>query len=157
MHCSPALSCCFHTANPSPLPGTDLWRWVSAPAPTQVSLAVVLQAVVLMVCATFSLLSPSKTAAAVFSEVLRLPPPFWLISHQLGVLPECRFLSSFTAPSQKFWHILTSFFLFFFSPFVLPSYVEGFMPFLEVWSLLPAFSRCFVWIIVNVDFFNVFV
>ena len=46
---------------------------------------------------------------------------------------------------------------FFFSPFVLPSYVEGFMPFLEVWSLMPMFSRCSVLIVLHIYFFDVFV
>ena len=41
--------------------------------------------------------------------------------------------------------------------FVLPSYVEGFLPFLEVYVLLPAFSRCSVLIVLLVDvFFDVF-
>ena len=45
----------------------------------------------------FALLSP---AARLFSEALRFPlPPGW--SAQLGGLPGCRFLSSFTLPFQE--------------------------------------------------------
>ena len=45
-----------------------------------------------------------------------------------------------------------------FFPFVLPSYVEGFLHFLEIWGLLPTFNGCSVQIILHVHiFFDVFV
>ena len=37
-------------------------------------------------------------------------------------------------------------------PFVLPIYVEGFLPFLEVWGLLPVFSRCSMSVVLHVVF-----
>ena len=50
--------------------------------------------------------------------------------------------------------LLISFSLFYFLfPFVLPSYVEIFLPLLEILSLLPAFNKCSVIIIPHVDFF----
>ena len=51
---------------------------------------------------------------------------------------------------QTFHTYYLSLSLFFY--FVLPSYVEGSLPFLEVWGLLPAFSRCSVWVILHGDF-----
>ena len=71
--------------------------------------------------------------------------------------------SSFTAASPECWSCPYSFFSFsrllshsfFFCSIQL---CGGFLLFLEIWGLLPAFSRCSVRIIVHVDFFfNVFV
>ena len=92
---------CLHTANPSPLPGTDHqslslsaqhltqclrlwclgwgWRWC-----VQLSLC-------------FALLSP---AAAFFSATLRSLHLDWLFC-QLGGFPGCGFLFFFIAPSQE--------------------------------------------------------
>ena len=84
---------------------------------------------------------------------------------QLGGLLACKFLSSFTAPSQECWFPFwcSFFFLFFLFLFFLLfylSYVEGFLPYLEVWSLLSAFNVCSVNIILDVNgffFFDVLV
>lgn len=38
-------------------------------------------------------------------------------------------------------------------PFVLPHSMDGFLPFLEVYNLLSAFSRCSVWIVLHVGGF----
>ena len=55
---------------------------------------------------------------------------------QLGTLPGCVSLSSFTALPQEWWSHPDSLLFFFslslFFSFVLPSYMEGFLPFLEV-------------------------
>ena len=93
-----------------------------------------------------------RLATALFSEALRLHlHPGWS-PYQLGDLPGCRFLSSCTAPSQECWFYPDSFFspLPFF-PFVLPSYAEGLLPFLEAWGLLSVVSRCSVRILLHVD------
>lgn len=94
-----------------------------------------------------------------FSMTFRFPlHPSWSL-YQLSCLPGWRFLSSFITPFQEFWS--HTWFLFFsllspslsLLPCVLPHYVDSFLTFLEAWVLLPAFGRCFVWIVVQVDFF----
>ena len=91
-----------------------------------------------------------RLAAALLSKALRLSSILAGLC-QLGI-PRCRLLSSFTALSQECWShsdfFSSSFFL-----LVQSSYVEGFLPFLKVWSLLTAVSKCSVSIIPHVDFF----
>ena len=100
-----------------------------------------------------------RDAAVLFSEALRLPLcPGWCYS-QLDGLPLYRLLSSFTALSQESGSILIFFslFSFFFPPFILPSYVEVFLPFLEDSGILLVFNRYAVQSILHVNFFDVFV
>ena len=133
---------CFHTANPSPLPGTDLlssplsaclWLWCPG-------------------CGTDGLWS--SLCFVLLGWVLHFPPRlrgslFVLadLSCQLGGLPGCGFLSSFIALSQGCWSRPNSSFsllsspllssslpfpslsLSLFFPFVLLSYLKGFLPF----------------------------
>ena len=65
----------------------------------------------------------------------------WVASQGADCLP----LSQL--PLRSVGLVLIPFFpVFFFFHFMLPSYVEGFLPFSEVWVLLPTFSRCSVWL-----------
>ena len=97
---------------------------------------------------------PATVSQAVVSDVMipvvyvalsALPPADWLlcsshlISCHLGGLSRCTLFSPFTGLSQKCWSypVLNPFLslsLSFF--FLLPSYVEDFLPFLEVWGFL---------------------
>ena len=72
-----------------------------------------------------------RPAAVLLSEAWRTLCLCWSPC-RLGAFPECEFLSSFTAPSQECSSYPDSFPLYFFSPFVVPSYVAGSLPFLEV-------------------------
>ena len=82
-----------------------------------------------------------RLAAALFSETLGIPfYPIW--SHQLGGLPVCGFLPTFTAPSQECWCSPDPFFPSFLFSFCSTHCVDT--SFLEVWGLLPTFSR-FLW------------
>ena len=105
-----------------------------------------------MVSVALSLICPLQSSCCTFlwgfevplsqliSPLVRLFPrvwvPFLFHSSLLGVL----------VPS---WVLSLSLF----SPFVLPSYVEGFLPFLEISGLLPAFSRCSVQTVIHLDGF----
>lgn len=85
-----------------------------------------------------------------------------MIDPSLMWISGCGFLSSFTTPSLECWSHPDSFFpssfVLYFS-FILHSYVEAFLPFLEFNGLLQAFSSSSVWIILHVGFFffNMFV
>ena len=151
---SPTMAPCF-SCGPRPLPALS-WLWSFAPqCPQAVSIQAILvfsrqltseawvlmprpgmsQAVVwwsvqlLSLCfALFSL------AAVLFSEALRLPLCSRWSPGQIAGFPGCRMLSSFTVLSQECWSCPESFFIssISLSLFFLPSYVEGFWPFLEV-------------------------
>ena len=73
VHCSPGLSDCPPTANPRPLPGTDLGSLTDSqgPTPACVSHAVAAQAVALTICAARSLLCPPQAAGARSLNALR--------------------------------------------------------------------------------------
>ena len=65
----------------------------------------------------------------------------------------CGYVSSFTAPSPRSRSCPYSF-VSDFSFFFCPTRVRGeFLAFWEVWGLLPAFSRCSVWVVPHVDVF----
>ena len=144
-----ASSGSFHTANPSPLPELTSKAWVSVP-----SYRLSVPGCGIPVDGTdglcgslcFALLSPPNFEA---------PPPSWLVSPSVRWPPRVRipflFHSSISEVLVPTWFPFFSFSLSFFSPFVLLSYMEGFSPFLEVWGLLPAFSRCFVQIVLHVE------
>ena len=83
-----------------------------------------------MVYAALSLLCPPQSSYRAFCQGSEVSPS-WLISPSVRWLP-------------RVWVS------FLFSLFVLPSYLEGFLPFLEVYGLLPALSRCSVCIILHV-------
>ena len=150
---SPVPSDYFHTGNPSLLPGTDLWilSLSTQPLPKCLSLWCLglwyCWSAQLSLC--FALLSP---AVDLSSETLRLPLHFGWSPCQLCGLLRCWFFPLSKLPLRNAGLILIPFFpLFSFSfPFVLPNYVEGFLPLLEVWGLLPVFSRCSVWIFLHV-------
>ena len=152
----------FHTANPRPLHGPASEAWGSA-------LSHLLSVLVCdaqssgtnHLCGFLSALPSSDQLLSFSLKLWGFPSiPSW--SHwQLGGLPMCEFLSSFTAPSQEAWSCPDSFlscFFFLFSlslslfSFVLPSYVEVFLPFLEVCGLLRASRRYSVLIVLHVDF-----
>ena len=97
----------------------------------------------LMVCVALSLLCAPLSGWCTFLWGFEIPSSSWLISHQLGGLPVWGLISSFTAASQEWWSHPDSFFFFFFFfffssfsliffPFVVTSYVKGFLPSLEV-------------------------
>jgi len=97
-----------------------------------------------------SLHSGCHKAVAVFSsEALKLPLcPCWSpagegMSQSVGTFPLLQLLPKGTASIQII-------FLFFFSP---TKSHGGFLAFLEVWGLLPVFSRHTLWIIPCVDVF----
>ena len=115
---------CLHTANTSPLPGTDLQilrLWC---------LGCGIDGLLGDFC--FAILS---SADALFSEALRSLHLGWF-PHYLGGFPGCGFLLTFTASSQESWScpdslffpssFLSSLSLSFFH-FILPSYVVGFL------------------------------
>ena len=106
-----------------------------------------------MVCVFLSLLCPPQSSCCTFLWGFEVPLS-WLISPLVRWLPRVwvlfffqSSLSGVLVPSW-FFSLSVSFF-----PFVLPSYVKGFLPFLEVYCLLPAFNRCSVWIGIHVDGF----
>ena len=130
--------------------------WISAPSAAWAS-----QAVVSRGCGTngmchslcFALLSPP---AALFSKALISLRLGWSPCQLVG-LPGFRFLTPFIAlrssgpgPYSFFSFSLLS--LFFFS-FCSTHYMKGFLPFLEVQGLLPAFGICSLWTVLHVDFF----
>lgn len=146
-----APSSCFHKGNPSPLPGTLL---------PSLSLNTQLSPKCLRLCCghrwwyqlseQFSLwFVLFRPVAVLFFQGLRLalpvrgPPCVWIPFLFHSLLP---------------WEVTQFWFFFLFSlsysfcPTILPSYMEVFLPFLEVWNILPAFGRCFVRIILHVIF-----
>ena len=130
-------------------------------SPTQASQAVVSGASVTSgLCICFSAF-PFSICLLCFSKCFEVLPLSQLISPLVRCLPRCGFLSSFIAPSQDCWSCPIPF-----SPtpslslspypsFYCTLFFEGFLPFLEVYVLLPAFSRCSVPIILYVGFFCV--
>ena len=71
-----------NTANPSPLPRTDLW----SPAPARVSQAVVSGVVVQMICVALTLLCPPQSSCCSFLDDSEVPLS-WLISWLVSWLP----------------------------------------------------------------------
>ena len=125
LHCSRAAPGCSHTAAPRPLPGTDLQspRLGAQPLPACLRLR----------CArggTHHLFCPPQSGCCTFLGCSEAPPPSQPISHPLGGLLTCGSLSSSVAPSQECRPSPDSFssLLFFF----LLSYVEVFLPFLNI-------------------------
>ena len=118
---SPPTSDCLYTANPSPLPVTDLLL------PAWVSQAVVFQAVVLMVgVAAF------PSSVQLFHSSPRLwgsPSVLDDLPGPLGGLSGCGFLFSFTAPSKECWSHMISFSSLSppLLPFILTQLCEGFL------------------------------
>ena len=106
--------------------------WVSVPSPHPSISDVVSRASGTNGLCSSSCLALLSPAPVLFSEALRFLLHVRGSPCQLGGLPECGFLSFFTAPSQESWShpdtFLSLLSLLFF-PFVLPSYVEGFLPF----------------------------
>ena len=98
------------------------------------------------------------TPLAVLSSVApKLPPtsPHPSLCKWRGFLV-CGNLSSFTAPSQRCRSCPYSF-VSVFSFFFCPTQVRGeFLAFWEVWGLLPAFSRCSVGVVPQVDVFMMY-
>lgn len=132
-HCSSLPSGCFHTSNPSP-PRTEL----SVPSPTWGSQAILSWVVVPMVSLCFALLS---AAAAPFSKALRFPFCTGWPACQLGGLPGCGFLSSFSAPSQDSWSCPVSFFVFSFFLFFSFSSTQLCGEFLLLFGSLKVFCQ----------------
>ena len=108
-HCSLAPSGCLHTANPSPLPGTDLWSLsLSAQPPPEHLRLWCPGAVVQMICVALSLLRPPQSTCCAF--LCSCEDPLSRPISLSGGFPGCGFLSFFTAPSQECWSHSDSFF-----------------------------------------------
>lgn len=158
LHHSPAPSGCFHRANPSLLPVIDLCSLSLRPSPhMSVSGCGASGSGTDRVCGT--LFCPAESTAVLLSQALRILLHSSWSPHQWGSLLGCGFLPPFTTPSLKCWcHPASSFSLLslfpFFKIFVLSSSVEGLLPFLEVWVLLPAFSEYSVGMILHDDFWG---
>ena len=130
--CSPAHgtllrspSGCLHTANPSPFPGTDLWSLSLSAQPLSEYLRLWWYQWFVWLPLCFSLLSP---AGALFSVALRFPV-------STDTLQAVDSFSLSLLPLRSADPILIPFILFslsFLPSFILPNYVEGFLPFLEV-------------------------
>ena len=102
-HCFPACGTallsplgCPHTANPNPLPGTDLRSLSLSAQPPPKCLSCGVQGGVHMICVT--LLCPSQSSSCAFLSDFAVPLS-WLISLSVRWLPRVWFLFSFTAPS----------------------------------------------------------
>ena len=155
VHCSLAPPGCFHTANPSFIFATKLWSPNLSAQSSSKCVRLLCAWWLYCLFVELSLPFPPHTSSCTFLQGFEASLLSQLISSLVRWPTECRFLSSFKAPSQKCWSHPDSLFFFFFflisslsfSPFVLPSYVEGLLPFREVLGLLPAFSRCPMWII----------
>ena len=98
-----APSGCFHTANLYSLPGTELQ---SSSLNTRRSSSVLgsgaLSSSTCGLCGSLSVL-PSSDGLLHFFQGFCLPPPCLSSLHLVGLsVSWCRFLSSFTAPSQEF-------------------------------------------------------
>ena len=118
---------CLHRANTTPLPGTDLQSLILSAHPHLIISGCVVHWWCYRWFLRFSLYFLSA-----WLLLFSLRSLTQLISLS-GGFPVCWFLSSFTAPSQDCWSHPESFFSpFSLSPFslvVLPSYIEGFLPF----------------------------
>ena len=118
------------------------------PAPAWVS--VVSWAMIPMVYVVLSLIFPSHSSCFAFLWGFKFPPPSWLIYPSVYGLPGCTFFTLSQLPLRTAGVVLIQFFsslcLSFFL-FVLPSYLEGFLPFLEVKCLLPVLNSYSVRII----------
>ena len=122
-------------------------------APTRASQAVVSWEVVPKVFVALSLLCPPHSSCCAFlwgfevpSSQLISPSADLPIRRLARVWVPFFFLSSLSGVIVLSWFLSLSFF-----PFVLPSYMEGSLPFLEVYSLLLAFSRWTVWNVLHAD------
>ena len=104
--CFLSPSSCLHTANSSPLSGTDLQSLSISIQPLPEHLRLwYLGAVVPMVFVNLSpwpSLSQLLHFGALFSADLQLHSLSWSLCH-LGGVPSCRFLSSFTSLSWECW------------------------------------------------------
>ena len=137
-HCSPApdtlllsLSGCSHTANPNPLPGTDLWSpsFGIQPLPEYLRLCSIRKWYrwSVQLSLYFAFLCPSAVLFSIGFEV----PASWLISPTFRWLPRMcvpfLFHSSLSGMLIPSWFFLSLSF-----SFVPPSYVRSFLSFLEV-------------------------
>ena len=128
------------------------------PAPTHlsgwVSQAVECQAVAPIICAGLSPLCPPESGCCTLLQGSKAPALSWLVSLLVRGLPSVpkTFLCHSPLPGGQvpFWFLSLSFFSF----FICPTQLCGdFLAFLEVWGLLPAFSKCSVRIVPHVDVF----
>ena len=126
----PSPSGCLHKANPSCLPGTDLQSLSLSMQPLADHLRLWCPGVVVqMVFAVFSLLCPPSSCCA-FLHDFEVPPSRPISPSAVRWLP--RAWVPFLFNGSLSGMLVPSSFLFFFSLFVLPSYVKGFLPFWEV-------------------------
>lgn len=104
------------------------------------------RAVVQMICVALALLYPPLSSYCAFLSDVEVPASWlifpWIRWRLRGWVP-------FLFSSSLSGAILSlSFF-----PFVVPTYVEGFLPLIEVSVFLPMFSRCSVKMVLYVDVF----
>ena len=95
----PSPSGCLHTANPSALPGTNLWSLSLSAQPRpehlrQWSPGVVVQ----VICVALTLFCPPQSILCTFLHDFEVHPS-WPISPLVGCFPGCGVLPSLTAPS----------------------------------------------------------
>ena len=113
------------------------------PAPARASWAVVSELAFQVVCGALSLLCRPQSSCCAFLGDFEVSPS-WLIVLSVMWLP--RMWVPFLLHSSLLGMLVPSWFLFSLSLFyfVLPSHVKSFLPFLEVYVFLPAFSCCSV-------------
>ena len=127
--CSPTHSC-LHSAKPGTYPELTCEAQVLAPNSfPSVSGSGVLDSGTDCLCGSLSAFL-SSVQLLCFSWRLLENPPSWLF-FQLGILPGCNSFPLSHLPFRNYGPILIPFFssAFFFFPFVLPSYMEGFLKF----------------------------
>ena len=131
------------------------------PAPTWEFQSVVSWMVLPVVYKIISLLCLPQSGCCAFLWSFEIPLPSQLISLQYRWPPRMKipfiFHNSLSGGLVPPWFLFSLLPLYLFFSFVIPSYVEDFLPFLKVWFLLPVLSICSVWIDPHGFFFYLFV